>query len=200
MGACVDNLRPVLPDYLPLMTSQLNPEYVSVCNNASWAIGEIAIKVGQDMRPYVEGVMEKLVPIINRHETINKSLVENTAITLGRLGLVTPDITAQVLASFVHPWCIALRTIRDDIEKEHAFHGLVRMIRLNPHAPLNALMPLCDAFVSWGTPPPELNEHFKLILDGYKSSIPPDQWGQFLQQLPQDLRGRLGERYPQLMQ
>ena len=43
--ACVDNLRPVLPDYLPLMTSQLNPEYVSVCNNASWAIGEIAIKV-----------------------------------------------------------------------------------------------------------------------------------------------------------
>ena len=157
-------------------------------------------QVGQDMRPYVEGVMEKLVPIINRHETINKSLVENTAITLGRLGLVTPDITAQVLASFVHPWCIALRTIRDDIEKEHAFHGLVRMIRLNPHAPLNALMPLCDAFVSWGTPPPELNEHFKLILDGYKSSIPPDQWGQFLQQLPQDLRGRLGERYPQLMQ
>ena len=63
--------------------------------------------------------MEKLVPIINRHETINKSLVENTAITLVRLGLVTLDITAQVLASFVHPWCIALRTIRDDIEKEH---------------------------------------------------------------------------------
>ena len=90
---------------------------------------------------------------LRRHENVNKSLLENTAITLGRLGLVAPDLTAVALGSFVQPWCIALRSIRDDVEKEHAFHGLVRMIRLNPHAPLNALMPLCDAFVSWATPP-----------------------------------------------
>ena len=88
-----------------------------------------------------------------RHESMNKSLLKNTAITLGRLGLVAPDLTSALLGSFVQAWCIVLRSIRDDIEKEHAFHGLVRMIRHNPHAPLNALMPLCDAFVSWCTPP-----------------------------------------------
>ena len=27
--------------------SNLNPEYISVCNNATWAIGEIAIKMGE---------------------------------------------------------------------------------------------------------------------------------------------------------
>jgi len=193
--ASFDQLRPCLGEYLPVMTQQLDPEYVSVCNNASWAIGEIAIKVGAEMRPYVEGVLQRLIPIISRHETINKSLLENTAITLGRLGLVAPDLCAAVLASFVQPWCIALRSIRDDIEKRHAFHGLVRMVRLNPQAPLNALMALCDAIASWGTPPDELNEQFKLILEGYKGSIPTEQWGQFYASLPQDLRQRLTERY-----
>ena len=193
--ACVGQLRPVLGDYLPLLTQQLDPAYVSVCNNASWAIGEIAIKVGAEMRPYVEGVLQQLIPIVNRHEGMNRSLLENTAITLGRLGLVAPDLTAALLGSFVHPWCTALRSIRDDIEKEHAFHGLVSMIRLNPHAPLNALMPLCDAFASWGTPPAELNEHFRLILEGYKSSIPAEQWAAFYATLPNDLRQRLTERY-----
>ena len=44
---CIDQLRPVLGDYLPVLTVQLDPAYVSVCNNASWAIGEIAVKVPQ---------------------------------------------------------------------------------------------------------------------------------------------------------
>jgi len=31
---------------MPMLGSNLNPEYISVCNNATWAIGEIAIKAG----------------------------------------------------------------------------------------------------------------------------------------------------------
>ena len=38
-------LRPALGQYLPVLCEQLAPEYVSVCNNASWAIGEVAVKV-----------------------------------------------------------------------------------------------------------------------------------------------------------
>jgi len=33
-------------DFMPMLGSNLNPEYISVCNNATWAIGEIAIKAG----------------------------------------------------------------------------------------------------------------------------------------------------------
>ena len=31
---------------MPILGANLNPEYISVCNNATWAIGEIAIKMG----------------------------------------------------------------------------------------------------------------------------------------------------------
>jgi len=143
-------------------------------------------------------MLQKLIPIIHRHETINKSLLENTAITLGRLGLVAPDLAASVLANFITPWCVALRSIRDDVEKEHAFLGLCGMIRLNPHAPLGdegrPLLQLCDAFASWSQPPAELNQQMRVILDGYKTSL-GDRWANFYTSFPNDLRQRLAERY-----
>ena len=32
---------------MPILGSNLNPEFISVCNNATWAIGEISIKMGE---------------------------------------------------------------------------------------------------------------------------------------------------------
>ena len=194
--AAIGVLRPLLNEHLTVLTQQLDPEFVSVCNNASWALGEIAVKVGPEMNPFVETILQQLIPIINKHQDgLNKSLVENTAITIGRLGLVAPQLTAPALGSFVRAWCISLRSIRDDIEKEHAFQGLCNMIKLNPQAPLEAMIQLCDAIGSWNVPPAELGEMFKQILHGYKSSIPADQWTQFYATFPEYLSSRLTERY-----
>ena len=75
---CIGTLRPALAQYLPVLCEQLAPEFVSVCNNASWAIGEIAVKVGAEMQPYAEAILQRLIPIVNRHnESLNKSLLEN---------------------------------------------------------------------------------------------------------------------------
>ena len=59
-----------------------------------------------------------------------------------------PEVAAPMLETFIKPWCRSLRSIRDDIEKEHAFEGLVRMIRLNPRAPLNSFEQLCINFAN----------------------------------------------------
>ena len=32
---------------MPILAANLNPEFISVCNNATWAIGEISIKMGR---------------------------------------------------------------------------------------------------------------------------------------------------------
>ena len=55
-----------------------------------------------------------------------------SAITLGRVAWVCPGQIAPHLAHFVGPWCSALRSIRDDVEKEHAFLGLCALLRANP--------------------------------------------------------------------
>jgi len=194
--ACHAQLIPVLNEYLPVLTAQLLPELVSVCNNASWAIGEITVKVGGDIAPFVDPILQKLIPIMNRQsEGLNKSLLENTAITIGRLGMAAPHLTAPHLETYVQAWCASLRSIRDDIEKEHAFVGLCSTIKINPRGPLCCLQQLLEAIASWSAPPPELNEMLRQISLGYKNSIPAEQWSQFYATVPPEVARRLTERY-----
>ena len=39
-------------EIMPILATNLNPEYISVCNNATWAIGEISIKMGKLALPH----------------------------------------------------------------------------------------------------------------------------------------------------
>jgi len=32
---------------MPILGQNLHPQFISVCNNATWAIGEISIKLGK---------------------------------------------------------------------------------------------------------------------------------------------------------
>ena len=51
--AAYEHLRPSVHQFLALLAQNLQPENVSVCNNSIWAIGEIAMKLGEEIRPYI---------------------------------------------------------------------------------------------------------------------------------------------------
>ncbi len=51
---------------------------------------------------------------------------------MGRVAWVCPGSIASFLPAFVGPWCAALRSVRDDVEKEHALLGLCAMLHINP--------------------------------------------------------------------
>eukprot|EP01112_Ceratiomyxa_fruticulosa_P017712 TRINITY_DN5573_c0_g3_i1.p1 TRINITY_DN5573_c0_g3~~TRINITY_DN5573_c0_g3_i1.p1 ORF type:complete len:897 (-),score=174.50 TRINITY_DN5573_c0_g3_i1:289-2979(-) len=186
-------LTPYLVQYIPLLSQNLTPEFVSVCNNASWAIGEIAMRLNDEMKPFVQPIIERLIQIMNRL-SLHRNLLENTAITLGRLGLVAPEIVAPYLEEFVQSWCLSLRNIRDDIEKDSAFKGMVRMIMFNPKGVLTHLVYICDAIASWFYPTPELQESFTQILHMYKNGM-GESWPQYYSTFPEQLRALLTERY-----
>jgi hypothetical protein len=92
---------------MQILSSNLNPEFISVCNNAIWAIGEIAIQYGADMSKYTSLLLDPLVEIINRPNT-PKTLLENTAITIGRIGLVCPNQVSPYLHSFIRVWYLRI--------------------------------------------------------------------------------------------
>lgn len=189
---CMAHLRQCLPAFMPVLVQNLVPMPISVCNNASWAMGEIAVRSEGDIRQYVPEAVDRLIPIMNMNA--NRNLLENTGITLGRLGLVCPDIIAPRLPDFIQPWCFNLRNIRNDVEKEHAFQGICQMIRVNPSGVFPSFAYVCDAFASWGNPKRELKEEFRAILVGFKQNI-GDQWPQYLSQFPPILRNHLAEVY-----
>ena len=80
--ACPTLILPRVPDVMSAIALNLDPAHTSVCNNAAWSAGEIALKVGAEMKDFIPMLAKPLVEVMNRANV--RTLLENTAITLGR--------------------------------------------------------------------------------------------------------------------
>uniref|UniRef100_A0A914ZWH3 Transportin-1 n=2 Tax=Parascaris univalens TaxID=6257 RepID=A0A914ZWH3_PARUN len=192
--ACYHHLQPCIHLFMPILTQNLNPELISVCNNSIWAIGEVAMKMGEGMRQYVAALLPALIFVMNRDKG-PKTLLENTAITLGRLGISCSAEVAPYLPQFIRAWCLALRNIRDNDEKESAFRGLCIMINVNPAGVLGEFIFLCDAIASWSQPQPDLKMMFSRILHGFRQQVGDANWAAFTSRFPLPLKQRLNVQY-----
>uniref|UniRef100_A0A8C2P8G4 Transportin-1 n=1 Tax=Capra hircus TaxID=9925 RepID=A0A8C2P8G4_CAPHI len=189
--ACFQHVKPCIADFMPILGTNLNPEFISVCNNATWAIGEISIQMGIEMQPYIPMVLHQLVEIINRPNT-PKTLLENTAITIGRLGYVCPQEVAPMLQQFIRPWCTSLRNIRDNEEKDSAFRGICTMISVNPIVfDFRSYADTSSSFVTGYL----MIIYFLQILHGFKNQVGDENWRRFSDQFPLPLKERLAAFY-----
>ena len=61
---------------------------MSACNNACWALGELAVKSApEDLGPYALAVVERLVPILSAPMgSMPRSIIENRRARSPRLG------------------------------------------------------------------------------------------------------------------
>ncbi|CDH53126.1 transportin-1 isoform 2 [Lichtheimia corymbifera JMRC:FSU:9682] len=194
--SCFEQIRNVVPQFMPHIVSQIDPqaEHVSVCNNATWAAGEIAIKWGQEIQPYVQPMLQRLFTlIVNPH--IQRTLLENVAITIGRLGLVCPQIVSPHLPVFMDPWLRALTPIISNDEKASAFSGLCEMIKVNPEGGAKSVHLFVLAVASYAEPPPALAQSFGNIVSGYKNMFGEPQWEQLMTSIEEHARNVLRSQY-----
>jgi len=181
---CIQHLFPFLPQFLPILCNNLKIEpqlnnrgrrqnpMVSVCNNACWAIGELTTKIGSEIQPYAQHILPALIENITC-ETLNPSLLQNTAITIGRFALVCPNLVAPSLESFAARWCYRMARMRDDLEKDHACRGLCSMIHINAQGIIRAFIPFLLVVASWDArgPPPDLKTMFSQIIDAFVQNL-----------------------------
>ena len=95
---------------------------MTVCNNACWCLGEIAVSdVNKEIiKPFTEEIVIKLSNIY-ASKKINKSLAQNIAKTLGRLGLINPEAVAIHLEKIAKQWCVSLRYLKSIAKEEFTF-------------------------------------------------------------------------------
>ena len=84
-----------------------------------------------EFRPWVEPLLSRLIPILLQPKA-PRSLHENAAVSIGRIGLMHPSLVAPHLGEFAQAWCQALYEIRDNEEKDSAFRGLCTLVQANP--------------------------------------------------------------------
>jgi len=135
-------LEPFLPGLLPLLIKQLNLDNIleeqietgfSVVNNACWSTGEIAIQKGDHMSPYVGELLQRLLEILGNPE-VPKSVLENAAIALGRLGLQNYEIMAPHLAIIAEPFLRSIEGVDYTTEKATACKGFTLCVAHNPQS------------------------------------------------------------------
>ncbi|GMR36566.1 hypothetical protein PMAYCL1PPCAC_06761 [Pristionchus mayeri] len=191
---CFHLVEPVVNDFTPILVNNIDPELISVCNNSTWALGEMALQIKVGMKEYAKVITLKLTAVMAR-ENVQKTLLENTAMTLGRLGIFCTEDVAPALQYFIRPACYALRNVRDNSDKESAFRGICLMVNLNPQGVLADFVFLCDAIASWTAPPEDLKNMFRQILFGFRQSLGEANWQLFTAQFPEILRQRLSMQY-----
>ncbi|OJT13444.1 Transportin-2, partial [Trametes pubescens] len=168
---CFPLLRPQVSSIMQEIIAQLDPEpkveFISACNNAAWAVGEIALQFGRDeadFQQWVHPLVSRLIPIL-LHSKAPRSLHENAAVSIGRIGLMHPALVAPRLPEFAEAWCKALNEISDNEEKDSAFRGFCTLVQMNLAGITKSLLWFCNAIGKWNRPSPELNDMFQQLLN-----------------------------------
>lgn len=146
LGDCAKYVFPqlqlYLPNIMPVLIKQLDLRMImaeqidtgfSVVNNACWSAGEIAIQNGQGMAPWVRELFQSFINIMANPE-VPRSVNENAAIALGRLGLANHEVLAPHLAVFAEPFLKSMSTVDYTEEKASAFKGFTMTVGQNPQA------------------------------------------------------------------
>ena len=211
LGDCAIYIFPQLQPYLPALMEYLiaqldvtqpqsDPETAfRVINNACWSCGEIAMRQGDGMAPYIDRLLTKL-GVIMFNPNVPESLNENAAIALGRLGIGCHQQLAPHLANFALPFLKSMQKVGWTDEKGHAYKGFSRVVLDNPQALENGLL---DFFVEMANAPglfltgmqddgPLLV--FERVLAEYKRLI-GNNFDQFLHNLPPQQEQALRQLY-----
>ncbi|KAG6864281.1 hypothetical protein C0991_010851, partial [Blastosporella zonata] len=146
---CPSLLRGHMPGIMSECILQLDPEpkleFISASNNAAWLVGEVALRYGRDnpeFQQWVNPLIARLIPIL-LHPKAPRSLHENAAVSIGRIGLMHPNLVAPHLPEFAQAWCEAQYKIPDSSEKNSAFSS-VPSPTTDQHLLLQSLLWFCE--------------------------------------------------------
>ncbi|GLI64504.1 hypothetical protein VaNZ11_007770 [Volvox africanus] len=208
-SACVAHLLPVLDPLVSCALTMLElPRITDInlaaANNACWSLGEVVIKVDAErIAVHAEAIAHRTTSILSYKGPgrLPHSILENCSITLGRTAWRCAEQLAPHLGHFALQWCGQLRNIRDGTEKEHAFLGLCRLVRMNPEGALQAFPQLCSAFASWRRIGCEgLRNEMAQILQLYKANLAVSgRWEQIYADVPDSVRGKLSQMFGHIM-
>lgn len=164
-----------------------------------------------EFHQWVNLLIARLIPIL-LHPKAPRSLHENAAVSIGRIGLMHPLLVAPHLGEFAQSWCQALYEIRDNEEKDSAFRGLCTLVQTNPggiakvsciHSSCSdginrfrcqSLLWFCNSIVRWNHPSAELNNMFQTLLQGFKNHD-AQGWAAQVAMFPPAIQERLAQRY-----
>ena len=85
------------------------------------------------MEPFVETLLQRLLPILSSPKA-SPNLLENTAVTIGRLALAAPQTVAPHLGEIIRLWSQTMAHVSSGPEQDAALRGICEAAKYNPSA------------------------------------------------------------------
>ncbi|KAK9442447.1 Armadillo-like helical [Metarhizium brunneum] len=203
LGDCANYVYPLMQPHLrsilPIAIKQLDLDSMlddevgdgfGAYNNTCWSLGEITMQHGKGMAQWVPGLLKHLVEIMC-NARVPKSLAENAAIALGRLGIENSELLGPALPTFAEDFLSLMKKIEPTDEKASAFKGFSMIVGQNPQAMEKVLLDYFVAVAQYEDSElqnplkQELHDVIQHVLNQYKQMMP--QFNDFLGQMrPQD--------------
>jgi len=137
---------------------------ISVCTNACWAIGEIAVtsqssEVHREaLSPHLSEIFQRVAALLSQQK-LNRTLAQNLACAMGRLVLVSPHLLSDAtMQGIMKQWCLSLRMLKDPNEKESAYRGFCSVLPVSVKAVTENFPFLCSCFSNYKQPPADLEQ------------------------------------------
>ena len=125
---------------------------------------------------------------------INKSLIQNLSICIGRLALASPEKVSTYLDKFIKPFCLSLRNISDSPEKRDSFKGLCGSIFFNPQSIMHSFIFFCDAICLFEQPTLEIEKMFQTLITSF-TIFNSTQFNAAINSFPPNLRAKMITRF-----
>lgn len=211
LGDCAIALYPSVEQHLsklmPILIRQLDLDNIrdedsenafNVLINVCWSAGEIGARAGDKMTAFLEPLFQGLLTIV-KNEECPEAVNENSAMTLGRLGLACPDQLALHLPEYAEHFLSSMSKISTSHEKASAFMGFNSVIERNPQAMESSLAEYFTSIAIFpqkgkqATEYSEVRNSFARVIQGYRQLIP--DFGGFFTRLPAAVQQKLKDGY-----
>jgi transportin-1 len=189
-------LAPRAGGYVPFAAVSMRdtPMNLKACNNAIWAVGEMAVVLPAAVAPHAPAVLERLGAVITNDRKPSRPLLENAAVALGRLALAAPAAVAGALPAFCAAWTQCLTFVSDPVERAQAYAGYAAAVERNPTPGLPLLGHMVVAFAVYADAPPDVRAATAAVLRGYQTSAPA-QWAEAVGRLSPQARERAAQLF-----
>lgn len=102
--------------------------YLTLCNNALFCLGEIAMACPALLMPQIQSTQQQVIAHFTSHKKLQKLFAQNVAKTIGRLALLDKSVVTGSLATFLKQWSLSIKSCSDSLSKRQSVQGIFSVL------------------------------------------------------------------------
>ncbi|KAH3758616.1 hypothetical protein Pelo_9527 [Pelomyxa schiedti] len=186
---CVPDIAPSLSFIMPVLLESINPDLVTVCTHACFALSETVIHYHENFQVWGPVLIGNLIAIQSNCKA-HRSLLRNSAVLLCQICFIAPTSATNLMTpEHLRDLCVLIRK-KAGRHRDTVLIGLCSLFRHNSASSVSVLPYFCDSVLS-NQPSPQVKQMLLDTLVQIHTLIGAQNWANVLSSFPASLKEAL---------